>query len=208
MTKIKTELEQKIYLLDSLKSVKQAVNEAGGEITDDTPYSQYGEKVSEVAGGSSSEFEFMKMMATGTMTSANSFDIEFERELGDLSTETYVASFSFEPIDEENDLWSLVGGTLTKDGEEIGEAEIYVQVSEYNSAVSTFQKLPTVLERSGEEGAYGYDFSIGDYDCSFTCEIDENEDEDLTIIGSAGVGENMVGTIDLYFKIPPQEPGE
>lgn len=176
------------------------------KLEDDNIYA--GIATSGSGGGGSSEFEFMKMMATGTTTSANSFDVEFERELGDLSTETYVASFSFEPVDEENNLWSLVGGTLTKDGEEIGEAEAYVQVSEYNSAVSTFKKLPTVLERGGEEGAYEYSFSIGDYECSFSCEIDENADEDLTIIGSAAVGENMVGTIDLYFKIPPQKPEE
>lgn len=48
MVKIKTELEQKIELMDSLKNVKNVVNEAGGSITEDTPYLSYGEKVAEV----------------------------------------------------------------------------------------------------------------------------------------------------------------
>lgn len=51
MTKIRTELEQKIELMDSLKNVQSVVNEAGGTITEDTPYMQYGEKVAEVVGG-------------------------------------------------------------------------------------------------------------------------------------------------------------
>lgn len=54
MTKIKTELEQKIELMDSLENVKNVVNGAGGNITEDTPYLQYGEKVLEVIGGGSS----------------------------------------------------------------------------------------------------------------------------------------------------------
>lgn len=55
MVKIKTELEQKIELMDSLRNVKDVVNEAGGSITEDTPYLQYGEKVLEVIGGGSSQ---------------------------------------------------------------------------------------------------------------------------------------------------------
>lgn len=51
MVKIKTELEQKIELMDSLENVKNVVNGAGGNITEDTPYLQYGEKVLEVIGG-------------------------------------------------------------------------------------------------------------------------------------------------------------
>ena len=54
MVKIKTELEQKIELMDSLENVKNVVNGAGGNITEDTPYLQYGEKVLEVIGGGSS----------------------------------------------------------------------------------------------------------------------------------------------------------
>lgn len=48
MVKIKTELEQKIYLLDSLQDVMNAVNENGGEITVDTPYDEYGNCVRDV----------------------------------------------------------------------------------------------------------------------------------------------------------------
>lgn len=57
MTKIKTDLEQKIYLLDSLKGVMDSVNSHGGSITEDTPYGEYGNKIREVFTVSKGSFD-------------------------------------------------------------------------------------------------------------------------------------------------------
>lgn len=41
-----TETEEKVYMINSLADIKDAINEEGGNITDSTPYSDYASKIS------------------------------------------------------------------------------------------------------------------------------------------------------------------
>ena len=41
-----TEKEEKVYMINCLAAIKDAINEAGGNITDSTPYDQYASKIS------------------------------------------------------------------------------------------------------------------------------------------------------------------
>ena len=199
MVKIKTELEQKIELLDSLKNVQSVVNEAGGTITEDPPYLQYGEKVSEVVGGGGDlPFMFMKMLTAGDMTSDTSFDVEWEKGIPDLSTETYTASFTFEETEEDSGEWLLTCG-VSKDGEYLGETDVYAIISPYDGSVSMPIKL-TTLTKDGEN-PYSYGFNAGGYECYFYVEI---EDDAITFTGgNAYIGEDDYGSVDVYWQTEP-----
>lgn len=43
-----TETEEKIYMINSLAAIKDAINAEGGNITDATPYDQYASKITAV----------------------------------------------------------------------------------------------------------------------------------------------------------------
>lgn len=156
-------------------------------------------KAAPYSGGGSTEFAFMKMLSDGTF-SDGVYEIEVERELGDLSTETYNASFTIEQLD--NDHWSIVGGALSKDGTEIGTTELYIQIAEYNGSASTYQKLPSSLTKETEESGDLYGFTIGNYQCGVLIGVEDNAVSFQD--GGASVGIDMVGSCDLYLKIPPQ----
>lgn len=187
MVKIKTELEQKIELMDSLKNVKEVVNEAGGDITEDTPYLQYGEKVSSVVG-----LKFLKMLDTSSaeVTGDNTFTVTFPKELPDLSTETYVATFTFNN--------GILSATATKDGKDVGSVGVYVQLVPYDTSVSTFQKLPA-LTLSDDK----YVCQIGEYTCSFDISIEEGA---VSILGEYSKDGVTYGDCDIYWELKEPAP--
>lgn len=41
-----TEKEEKVYMINCLAAIKNAINNAGGNVTDSTPYDQYASKIS------------------------------------------------------------------------------------------------------------------------------------------------------------------
>lgn len=187
MVKIKTELEQKIELMDSLKNVKKAVNEAGGDITEDTPYLQYGEKVSNVVG-----LKFLKMLDTSSaeVTGDNTFTITFPKELPDLSVETYVATFTFDN--------GVLSATATKDGKDAGGVGVYVQLVPYDTSVSTFQKIPA-LTLSDDK----YVCQIGEYTCSFDISIEEGA---VSLVGEYSKDGETYGDCDIYWELKEPAP--
>lgn len=187
MVKIKTELEQKIELMDSLKNVKKAVNEAGGDITEDTHYLQYGEKVSNVVG-----LKFLKMLDTSSaeVTGDNTFTITFPKELPDLSVETYVATFTFDN--------GVLSATATKDGKDAGGVGVYVQLVPYDTSVSTFQKIPA-LTLSDDK----YVCQIGEYTCSFDISIEEGA---VSLFGEYSKDGETYGDCDIYWELKEPAP--
>lgn len=150
------------------------------------------------SGGGSLPFMFMKMLTAGTMTSDTSFDVEWEKELPDLSTETYTASLTFEETEEDSGEWRLTCG-VTKEGRYLGETDVYAIISPYDGSVSMPIKL-TTFTKDGEN-PYSYGFNAGGYECYFYVEI---ENDTITFTGgNAYIGEDDYGSVDVYWQIEP-----
>lgn len=153
------------------------------------------------SGGGSLPFMFMKMLTAGTMTSDTSFDVEWEKELPDLSTETYTASLTFEETEEDSGEWRLTCG-VTKEGRYLGETDVYAIITAYDGSTSAPIKL-TTLTKDGEN-PYTYGFSAGGYECYFYVEI---KNDTITFTGgNAYIGEDDYGSVGIYWQIEPTTP--
>ena len=153
------------------------------------------------SGGGSLPFMFLEMLTAGTMTSDTSFDVEWKKELPDLSTETYTASFTFEETEEDSGEWRLTCG-VSKDGEYLGETDVYAVISAYDGSMSMPIKL-TTLTRDGEN-PYSYGFNAGGYECYFYVEI---ENDTITFTGgNAYIGEDDYGSVNVYWQTEPTTP--
>lgn len=153
-------------------------------------------------GGGDTPFMFMKMLTAGTMTSDTSFDVEWEKELPDLSTETYTASFTFEETEEDSGEWRLTCG-VTKEGRYLGETDVYAIITAHDGSMSAPIKL-TTLTKDGEN-PYSYGFNAGGYECYFHVEI-ENDTTITFTGGNAYIGEDDYGSVDVYWQIEPTTP--
>lgn len=66
-----TETEEKIYMINCLAAIKDAINEAGGNITDSTPYSDYASKISGVT-----EIEELEVTPTTSAQTITASDVD------------------------------------------------------------------------------------------------------------------------------------
>lgn len=153
------------------------------------------------SGGGSLPFMFMKMLTAGDMTSDTSFDVEWKKELPDLSTETYTASFTFEETEEDSGEWRLTCG-VTKEGRYLGETDVYAIITAHDGSMSAPIKL-TTLTKDGEN-PYTYGFSAGGYECYFYVEI---ENDTITFTGgNAYIGEDDYGSVNVYWGVKEPAP--
>ena len=190
MTKIKTELEQKIYLLDCLNNVKQAVNNAGGDITEDTPYDKYGEKVQDVA---PAEYTYYPLSApTGTV--GPSLETSWDDSID--------ATFEFNEAD---GLVSIDGVSAIEDGENIGTPAMYILWSLWNTegssyAMKNYLKLPAMAAET-EDDTTTYSFERNGLTYQFSLE----QTDESTISYNPGdvLDENkeIIGFFEVYWAI-------
>ena len=190
MTKIKTELEQKISLLDCLNNVKQAVNNAGGDITEDTPYDKYGEKVQDVA---PAEYTYYPLSApTGTV--GPSLETSWDDSID--------ATFEFNEAD---GLVSIDGVSAIEDGENIGTPAMYILWSLWNTegssyAMKKYLKIPAMAAET-EDDTTTYSFERNGLTYQFSLE----QTDESTISYNPGdvLDENkeIIGFFEVYWAI-------
>lgn len=100
-----TEKEQKVYMINCLADIRKAINDNGGNITDETPYSQYASFI-----GGSSKGSFDK--TTQTLTLKNAYVLEKCREIWSGEPMTYLES-----VLGENDVQIDTSNTTTYEGQ-------------------------------------------------------------------------------------------
>ena len=176
-----TETEEKVYMVNSLADIKDAINEEGGNVTDSTPYSEYASKISGAT--SIEELEVTPSTSAQTITAS---------EVDGYSPVKVKAVTS--SIDA-----NIVAGNIKKDVVILGVTGTLEAGASGVMVVDDNTPISESLELGANYTSDGYTFTI-----SFTEEIQEVEGNPIVTSISFGLMNSSFEEIPCEIVVRPK----